>query len=92
MGQFDSTIHNYLKKKSPKYDIIIYDPLFTRRFSHYFVDLNDWIPEEHLNQYFGDSAKLGKYKNQWVGLVNIYRIYNIFRQSEKKSFILFNYL
>jgi len=68
---YDSAMYMLLKKKSIKYDILIYDPLFTRRMSSHFVDLKSVLSQQHLNQYKGDSEKLGKYEDQWVGIVNI---------------------
>jgi len=54
---FDSYMDSLLSKKNQKYDVIIYDPVYTRRYSPYFVDLNDWLPQNHLKKYVGDSEK-----------------------------------
>jgi len=70
ISDFASTIEYLLKKKSQKYDIYIYDVLYTRKYSKYLIDLNEYLPEEHLNLYrSGDSLKVGVYDNKWVGLV-----------------------
>jgi len=67
---FDSAMHLLLQQKKTKYDMLIYDPLYTRRFYPYLVNLRDVIPKEHLDMYNGDAKKIGVYKNSWVGLVN----------------------
>ncbi len=67
---FDSSVHLLLERRSTKYDFLIYDPLFTRRLSRHFVDLNEYLPQQHLNEYKGNSEKVGKYKGQWVGVVS----------------------
>ncbi|OUM66703.1 hypothetical protein PIROE2DRAFT_6018 [Piromyces sp. E2] len=65
---FDSAMYLLLQQKKQKYDMIIYDPLFTRRYSPHLVNLKDYISEDHLNMYLGDSEKIGVYNNKWVGL------------------------
>jgi len=65
---YDSSMDLLLSKKSTKYDVIIYDPVYTRRYSPYFVDLTDYLSPLHLKKYSSDSEKLGKYNDKWVGL------------------------
>jgi len=65
---FDSAIHTLLQQKKQKYDIFIYDPLYTRRYSPHLVNLKEYLSKDHLDMYLGDSEKLGVYKNKWVGL------------------------
>jgi len=67
---YSSTVDSILNKKSNKYDVFIYDPLFTRRYSPYFIDLKEYLPEEHMRMYTTnpDAAKAGYYNNQWIGL------------------------
>jgi len=75
---YDSSMDLLLSKKSTKYDVLIYDPVYTRRYSPYFVDLKDYISPHHLKKYSSDSEKLGKYNDKWVGLVNIEPFFGFF--------------
>jgi len=36
--------------------------------SRHFVKLENVLSQQHLNKYLGDSEKLGKYDDQWIGL------------------------
>jgi len=74
---YSSTIDSLLSKKSHKYDVFIYDPLFTRRYAPYFIDLNDYIPKEHMDLYDTEETyNSGYYNGQCVGLVK--KIINIY--------------
>ena len=66
---FDSAMHLLLQQKKTKYDMFIYDPLYTRRYSPHLVNLKSVLPEDHLKMYSGDAEKIGAYKDKWVGLV-----------------------
>eukprot|EP00833_Pecoramyces_ruminatium_P017622 jgi/Orpsp1_1/1191654/evm.model.d7180000087585.1 len=67
--QYDSTIDLYLKKKTKKFDLYIFDPIYTKRYSSHFIDLNKWLPKEHLDLYSsGEAKKICVYNNKWVGL------------------------
>ena len=68
---FDSAMHLLLQQRKIKYDMFIYDPLYTRRYSPHLVDLKSVIPDEHLKMYSGDAEKLGVYNDKWVGLVRV---------------------
>ena len=68
---FDSAMHLLLQQQKTKYDMFIYDPLYTRRYSPHLVDLKNVIPDEHLKMYSGDAEKLCVYNDKWVGLVRI---------------------
>ncbi len=46
------------KKHSTKYDLIFYDFSDLKKFDRYFLDLNKWLPEEHIKMY--DSKILSK--------------------------------
>ncbi|ORX79942.1 periplasmic binding protein-like II [Anaeromyces robustus] len=48
---FSSMIESLLKKKSPKYDIYFYDSSFISKYGPYLIDLQEWLPEEHINIY-----------------------------------------
>jgi len=75
---FDSAIHTLLQQKKQKYDIFIYDPLYTRRYSPHLVNLKEYLSKDHLDMYLGDSEKLGVYKNKWVGLVSFFFFFFFF--------------
>jgi len=61
------TIHY---KHSTKYDIIFYEFSELKNFDHYFLDLNKWLPEDHIKMY--DPVILSKrstVKDKLIGLV-----------------------
>jgi len=68
---YSSTISTLLNKKTSKYDVFIYDPLFTRRYYPYFVDLKEYLPEELMALYSSteEARQSGFYNGKWVGLV-----------------------
>ena len=68
---YSSTVTQLLNRKKDKYDVFLYDPLFTRRYSPYFVNLEDYLPEEHIAMYTSspEAVKSGYYNNKWIGLV-----------------------
>ncbi|ORX44206.1 periplasmic binding protein-like II [Piromyces finnis] len=51
---FESTLESLLKKKTNKYDIYIYDGLYTERYGPYLYDLNSTLPKNHINMYDSD--------------------------------------
>jgi len=69
---FGSEIEYILKKKKNKYDIILYDIMYSPRYAPYFVDLSDYIPKEHIDLYSSTVAnQTCTYKGKWVGLVSL---------------------
>ncbi|ORX64985.1 periplasmic binding protein-like II [Anaeromyces robustus] len=42
---------NLLKKKTNKYDIFAYDPLYLRSFTPYLIELDEWVDKELLDIY-----------------------------------------
>eukprot|EP00833_Pecoramyces_ruminatium_P007979 jgi/Orpsp1_1/1182011/evm.model.c7180000079518.2 len=50
-NDYVSMIESFLKKKSNKYDLFFYDNIFSEKVSHYFLDLNKYIPKEHIDMY-----------------------------------------
>ncbi len=72
MDDIWSSIDYLLKKKSIKYDIIFFDVIHTSRFSPHFLDLNDWLPQEHMDLYSNEAAnQLCNDNGKWIGLVCI---------------------
>jgi len=77
IDDYGSTIDSLLNKKTTKYDLYTYDPIYTRKYSNHFIDLKKWLPEDHLKLYSsGDARKICVYDDQWVGLVKFYYIKN----------------
>ncbi|ORX50396.1 periplasmic binding protein-like II [Piromyces finnis] len=69
INDFGSTIEYLLKKKSRKYDLYIYDVIYTRKYANYLIDLKEYLPPEHINLYNSkDSQKVSVYNNRLVGL------------------------
>jgi len=72
VNDFWSSVYTILENKSTKYDIIFYDVIYSPRYSPFLLDLNDWLPEKHLDLYSGKAAtEVGKFKGKWVGLVSV---------------------
>jgi len=69
---YGSILEHLLKKQSTKYDIIMYDNMYSPRFSPYFEDLRDWLPKEHIEMYAsGVASQTCTFGEKWVGLVSI---------------------
>jgi len=68
---FGSEIEYLLKKKKNKYDIILYDTIYSPRYAPYFIDLKDYIPKEHIDLYSSTFAnQTCTYQGKWFGLVS----------------------
>ncbi|ORX77389.1 periplasmic binding protein-like II [Anaeromyces robustus] len=66
---YSSTVDTLLNKQSHKYDVFIYDPLYTRRYAPYFLDLQKYLPKDLMNQYSsGEALKSGYYNGKWISL------------------------
>jgi ABC-type glycerol-3-phosphate transport system substrate-binding protein len=69
VNQFGKTIDELLQHKSKEYDIYFYDVIYSKRYSSHFLDLNSWIPRNHLDMYTkGVALETCKYNGKWVGL------------------------
>ncbi|ORX80267.1 periplasmic binding protein-like II [Anaeromyces robustus] len=69
VDDYGSQIEHLLKKRSTKYDLFFYDVIYTPRYSPYFVDLRDYLPEEHIANYsLGISSESCTHNGKWVGL------------------------
>jgi len=75
---FGSSMEYLLKKKSQKYDLYLYDTMYSRRYYPYFIDLKTYLPKEHMELYNTEiSRQTCTYKGKWVGLVsNTYKYLN----------------
>jgi len=57
------------KKKNKKYDLFFYDNQYIKDLDKYFVDLSNYIEEEHINQYDSNILSLICYENnKLIGL------------------------
>lgn len=52
-------VDSLFKKRSTKYDIFFYDNIYTKKFSSYFVDLNNYIDKKHIDMF--EKTSLIKY-------------------------------
>ncbi|ORX77361.1 periplasmic binding protein-like II [Anaeromyces robustus] len=70
---YETMLESLFFKKSKKYDLIFYDNVYSIRFGPYLLNLNDYIPKDHINMYTeGIASKSCVYKNSLVALpVNI---------------------
>jgi len=70
VNNYQSMIENLLYKKSKKYDLIVFDNIYSKKFESYFLDLKDLLPQEHLDLYSeGIAAQTCIFNNKWVALV-----------------------
>ncbi|OUM68879.1 hypothetical protein PIROE2DRAFT_3409 [Piromyces sp. E2] len=53
---YGSIVDHLLKKGKTDFDVIIYDNMYSPRYSPYFEDLRDWIPPEHIAMYSSGAA------------------------------------
>ena len=70
IDDFISVLDTMHYKHSIKYDIIFYEFSELKNFDHYFLDLNKWLPEEHIKMY--DPEILSKrctVEDKLIGLV-----------------------
>eukprot|EP00833_Pecoramyces_ruminatium_P001588 jgi/Orpsp1_1/1175620/evm.model.c7180000054566.1 len=66
---YESTIDYLLEKHSKKYDIIYYDVMYSPKYSPYFIDLSQYLSEDHIKMYSsGVAPDLCVYNGKWVGL------------------------
>jgi len=76
---YASAIDLLLKRKSDKYDIFFFDNVDTVRYSPYFIDLKDYLKEEHIAMYpEALKSEAFSYNNKLVGLVIYIKIYFIY--------------
>lgn len=70
---FDSSINSLIESGSSDYDMYIFDPIYTKKYATHFADLKNLVPPEHMSLYTSSEnvAKVGLFKDQWVGLVSI---------------------
>ncbi|KAG4089587.1 periplasmic binding protein-like II [Neocallimastix lanati (nom. inval.)] len=69
LNNYDSTIDSLISRRSNKYDIYCFDPLYTKKYTSFMINLNDILPEEHMELYnHGDAKKTCYSNNQWAGL------------------------
>jgi len=67
VNNYQSMIENLLYKKSKKYDLIVFDNIYSKKFESYFLDLKDLLPQEHLDLYSeGIAAQTCIFKKKWV--------------------------
>ncbi|ORY54234.1 hypothetical protein LY90DRAFT_507793 [Neocallimastix californiae] len=56
-------------RHSPKYDIILYDNIYSRRYGSHLLNLKEWLPNDHINLYSDNIlSKTSLYKDKLVGL------------------------
>ena len=68
---YTSTIEGYLLKRNKLYDLFIYDPIYTRRFSSHFINLKDYLGDDYFNDYSYDAYQISTYNDRWVSLVSL---------------------
>jgi len=72
VDEYGSLIDALLFKKSDKYDVYCFDPVYTIKYAPFLLDLKNELPKEHMDLYIsGDGEKVGVYNDKWVGLVRL---------------------
>ena len=75
-SEYGSTIDSLLLRKSKKYDIYCYDPVYIRKFAPHLENLKPHIQKENIELYItGNAPKVSVVNNEWVGLVIIKKFY-----------------
>jgi len=68
MYDYPSSVEYLLKRKNQKHDLYVIDPIYTRKFSPFFLDLKEYLPE-YIELYSeGDAPQLSEYKGHWYSL------------------------
>ena len=80
LDNYGETIESLLLKKSMKYDIFCFDPLYNNIYDPHLEDIKNLLKkydmENHLNLYNkGEALKTCKVNDKWVALVNIFSFY-----------------
>jgi len=74
---YDTAIDSLLNKRTDKYDIYIFDPVYLYKYYHHLENLNNYLSPEHLNQYLSHPiSELCIYNNEYVGIVNTLYIFH----------------
>jgi len=74
---YGSTIEALLNRKSEKHDLFFYDNIYSAKFGNHFLNLDDFLPKEHVDDYNYDIiSKSCTNKNSLISLVII--IINLF--------------
>ncbi|ORX85070.1 hypothetical protein BCR32DRAFT_242068 [Anaeromyces robustus] len=80
LNNFTSTLTDYetfldylFTKKSNKYDLIVYDNIYKKRYGPHLLDLKNILPKEHIDMYMkGISNQTCIYNDKIIGLqINI---------------------
>eukprot|EP00833_Pecoramyces_ruminatium_P003884 jgi/Orpsp1_1/1177916/evm.model.c7180000063310.1 len=62
-------ILNLFKKKSTKYDLYLYDNIYSSNYGDYFLDLNEYLPKSHLDIFNNDIISNScVYNDKLIGL------------------------
>ncbi|KAG4090277.1 hypothetical protein H8356DRAFT_1279713 [Neocallimastix lanati (nom. inval.)] len=69
INNFHSSIETLIDKKSDKYDLFTFDPIYIRNLYPYFIDLKEWLPSEYIDWFsLNNIDKICTYENKWIGL------------------------
>ncbi|ORY61097.1 periplasmic binding protein-like II [Neocallimastix californiae] len=69
LTDYELAIESLLLKKSKKYDLLYFDNTYTTTLGRYFLNLEDYIPIEHINNYKdGIALQTCYYDNHLIGL------------------------
>ncbi|ORX85084.1 periplasmic binding protein-like II [Anaeromyces robustus] len=65
---YESLLDYLFKKKSNKYDLILFDSIYKLRFGPHLLNLKDRLPEEHVKMYMeGIANQTCIYNNKLIG-------------------------
>lgn len=56
VDDYGSILEHLLKKKSQKYDLIVFDNMYSPRYAPYLEDLSEWLPKDHMDMYTSGIA------------------------------------
>jgi len=71
IGDYGSTIEQLLKKHSSNFDVLYYYSAYSKLYGEHFINLEEYLPEEYINQYDKRLLKeiCSSKDNRIVGLV-----------------------
>jgi len=93
LNNYNSMIESLMQRQSTKYDIFFYYATYSIEFGEYFINLKDYLDEEHIEYYDSNTlSSICQYEDKIAGLVifNLNIILNKFFKYffSSKSFII----
>ncbi|ORX65318.1 periplasmic binding protein-like II [Anaeromyces robustus] len=82
-NDFGSLIEVLLKKKTQKYDLYLYDNLYTPVYGQYLLDVKNLLPQEHINMFNPKLLNQTCYYNDELVGLPLTLTYSVFYSNQK---------